>query len=168
MIADLTAELYTTRYTKKSSPGTGFESRRDLERNRLRAAALPFRLCISFTVEGFNQHVVYLDFHGFADLLIENFIHEPLVGCSDVLQPKGHYLVAVSPSLDDEKGLRLVILVHQDLIIAGVGVHEAEQLIAGSCIHKLVDSPQLEVILRACFVGVIDANSPFVIFLFHN
>ncbi|CAL9000815.1 unnamed protein product, partial [Prunus brigantina] len=87
------------------------------------------------TFWGFDQHVVHIDLHSFADLLLDDFIHEPLIGCSNVLQPKGHDLVAVGPSLDDERSFRLVILVHQDLVIAGVGVHEAEQLIARSGIH---------------------------------
>ncbi|KAI5349225.1 hypothetical protein L3X38_002112 [Prunus dulcis] len=66
MRAELVAELDTARYTNKPLPGTGFESRGgevralknglhlsvDFERNRLRAAALLVRLCISFTVEG--------------------------------------------------------------------------------------------------------------------
>ncbi|KAI5344504.1 hypothetical protein L3X38_012381 [Prunus dulcis] len=62
MRAELTDELATARYMNKSSPGTGFESRGalknglhlsvDHERNRLRAVALPVKLCISFTVEG--------------------------------------------------------------------------------------------------------------------
>ncbi|KAI5316318.1 hypothetical protein L3X38_036025 [Prunus dulcis] len=34
---------------------------------------------------------------------------------------------------------RLVILVHQDLIIAGVGVHEAEQLIGSKCLWAFRD-----------------------------
>ncbi|CAL2239310.1 unnamed protein product [Prunus armeniaca] len=60
MKAELTAELDTAWYMNKSSPRTGFESRGrevslhlsvDLERNWLRAATLPVRLCISFTVE---------------------------------------------------------------------------------------------------------------------
>ncbi|CAL9025497.1 unnamed protein product, partial [Prunus brigantina] len=87
------------------------------------------------TLWGLDQHVVHVDFHSFADLLLEDFIHEPLVGCSGVLQPKGHDLVVVGPPLDDERGFRLVILMHQDLVMAGVGIHEVEQLIARSGIH---------------------------------
>ncbi|CAL8163985.1 unnamed protein product [Prunus armeniaca] len=61
MRPELTAKLDTARYTNKSSPGISFDSRGalknglhlpvDLERNQLRVAALPVRLCISFTVE---------------------------------------------------------------------------------------------------------------------
>ncbi|KAI5324121.1 hypothetical protein L3X38_033194 [Prunus dulcis] len=117
-----------------------------------------------------DLHVVHIDFHSFANLLLKDLIHEPLVGCSGVLQPKGHDLVAVGPSLDDERDLRLVILMHQDLMIARVGVHEAEQLIARSGIHELVNSRQWEVVFRACFieVGVIDTDSPFALFLFRH
>ncbi|KAI5349648.1 hypothetical protein L3X38_002537 [Prunus dulcis] len=61
MRAELVAELDTARDTNKPLPGTSFESRGgenglhlsiDFERNQLRAAALPVRLCISFTMEG--------------------------------------------------------------------------------------------------------------------
>ncbi|KAI5323668.1 hypothetical protein L3X38_032740 [Prunus dulcis] len=234
MRAELMAELDTARYTNKSSPKIGFESRGDLEWNRLRAPALPVRLCISFTVEGdfisrmalicrgcasiprcvtrypknwpedtpkvhftwfqlhailaeqveclggvfdvictlwgLDQHVIHIDFHNFANLLLEDFIHEPLVGCSGVLQPKGHDLVAVGPSLNDERSFCLVVLMHYDLVIARVGIHEAEQLITRCGIHELVNSRQWEVVFRACFVevNVIDADSSFGLFLFRH
>ncbi|KAI5335189.1 hypothetical protein L3X38_025322 [Prunus dulcis] len=81
---------------------------------------------------GFDQHIIHVDFHGSADLRLENLIHKPLVGCSNILQPKRYDHVAVGPSLEDERGLCLVIIVYHNLIIAGVGIHEAEQLVAGS------------------------------------
>ncbi|KAI5313158.1 hypothetical protein L3X38_042332 [Prunus dulcis] len=77
------------------------------------------------TLRSFDQHVLQVNFHGFVDLHLVNFIHKHLVGCSSVF-------ITVGPSLDDERCLRLVILMHQDLIIVEVGVHEAEQLIVGS------------------------------------
>ncbi|CAL2237870.1 unnamed protein product [Prunus armeniaca] len=161
MRVELTAKLDAARYTNKSSPGTDFEEsvegrysarqalyflhcgRRLHLENCFDLASLHAILaeqakCLGEVFEvvcplrGFDQHIVYVDFHGYADLLLENFVHEPLVGCSGVLQPKGHDLVAVGPSLDDERGLHLVIIVHHNLIIAGVSIHEAEQLIAGS------------------------------------
>ncbi|KAI5317147.1 hypothetical protein L3X38_036854 [Prunus dulcis] len=130
MRAELTAELDTDRYTNKSSPRTGFESRGGIPRigRRIHQMCIYSGLtscdigeaaeCLSkiFDVIGtfwvFDRHVIHVDLYGFADLLIEDFIKEPLVGCFGVLQPKKHDLVAIDPSLDDERSFRLVILVH--------------------------------------------------------
>ncbi|KAI5312930.1 hypothetical protein L3X38_042104 [Prunus dulcis] len=51
---------------------------------------------------------------------------------------------------------------HEDLVVAGIGVHEAEELRAGRGVHQLVDSWQQEAILWACFVQIciILAHSP--------
>ena len=53
-----------------------------------------------------------------------------LEGGSGVLQTECHHLVAVNPSVCDGSGLVFIWSVHLDLVVARVGVHEAEQLVA--------------------------------------
>ena len=66
--------------------------------------------------ERLDEHVVYVDLH--AQVVCEHFVDKPLVGCTSVLQAEGHDLIAEDPPFGGEGRLLLVILVHQDLIIA--------------------------------------------------
>ena len=47
----------------------------------------------------------------------ENPIHQPLVGCVGVLQPKGHNFVIVTGELRPERSLTLIAGVHMDLVV---------------------------------------------------
>ncbi|KAI5324982.1 hypothetical protein L3X38_034055 [Prunus dulcis] len=108
------------------------------------------------------QHVVNVNFHDVADVTGEDFVDEPLVCCPRVLQTERHDIIAVQPFVCYECGMFAVGRVHEYLIIAGVGIHKAQQLVAGSGIHELVYPWQREAVLRAGFVeiGIVLAHSP--------
>ena len=58
----------------------------------------------------------------------EDLIDHPLIGDSGILQPEGHYLITVSPSVNDEGYLLFIFGIHPDLIVSGEGIHERHKL----------------------------------------
>lgn len=75
--------------------------------------------------ESIDQHVIYINLHNIANMLLENLVHKPLVGCFGV-QPKGHDFVGICAFFYYERSLHFFIFVHHNLIIAEVDVHEVE------------------------------------------
>ena len=51
---------------------------------------------------GFDEHVIYIDLHHFADLFLEHHIDQSLVGHTPILKSKRHHLVAVQAAVCDE------------------------------------------------------------------
>ena len=88
----------------------------------------------------FDHHVIDVGLHFFVELFGKNFIDHPLVGSSSILQPEGHYLVAVSPSVNHEGYFFFIFLCHSDLIVTQEGIYKRHQLKPQGGIHKLVDA----------------------------
>ena len=66
---------------------------------------------------GLAKNIVDVDLHGFAHQWSKYFGHQPLIGCSDILQAKRHYIVAVQ-SVRCNEGLFLYIRrVHGNLVV---------------------------------------------------
>ena len=95
-------------------------------------------------------------------MLLEHPVHEPLVGSSCVLEPKGHHTIAIGPLPCDECGLFLVVGIHADLVVAEESIHEIEEFMADYGIYDEVDPWQRETIFWACLVDVSEvyAESP--------
>ena len=117
---------------------------------------------------GFYQHVIYVRLHGWSYMLLEHPVHQPLIGGSYVLDPKWHHTIAIGSLHCDERGLFLDVWVHDDLVVAGEGIHKTEEFMAGSGIHDEVDSRQRETVFWACSVDVseVDAESPLSVRFF--
>ena len=86
---------------------------------------LPQVLQVVDISETLHKHVIDVHLHGTSDLLLENLVGHPLESCSYVLQSERHHHVAVDPSVGDEHHLVFVLGMHLDLVVPGVGVHEA-------------------------------------------
>lgn len=63
-----------------------------------------------------------------------------LTCCPDVLKAKRHDLVIVESSVNGEGSLLLVRIVHADLVIVRVGVHDTEEGMPCCGIYQLVDT----------------------------
>ena len=96
---------------------------------------------------GFYQHVIYVHLHGCSYLLLKHPVHQPLIGSSCVLEPKGHHTIKIGSLRCDERGLFLVVWVHTDLVVSGEGVHKTEEFMAGCGIYDEVDPRQRETVL---------------------
>ena len=87
----------------------------------------------------FYQHIVHVYFHIAPDLIFEDLIDKSLVGGAGILQPEGHYSVAVEALGGHEGSVLLVFRHHSDLIVPDESVHEAEQSKSRRRVYQLVD-----------------------------
>jgi len=71
--------------------------------------------------------------------MAENFVHQPLVGCSSVLKTKGHNSVKVVSVIRDEGGLVHVRCGHRDLVVSGICIQETKYFIPCHAVNKSVD-----------------------------
>ena len=67
---------------------------------------------------GLDEYVINIDLHCLIDLFFEHHIDQTLVGCTYILESKGHYPVAVQVAVSDERGVLLIRDVHGDLIVS--------------------------------------------------
>ena len=79
-----------------------------------------------FFAEVFDQHVINVHLHGFADQFSENYINKALVCCPNVLQAERHNLVPIETAICGERHHVFIIRAHAYLIITRVGIHEAK------------------------------------------
>ena len=89
-------------------------------------------------LETLYEHVVDIHLHCASYQLLEDFIDHLVEGDSDIIQPEGHYFVAVDGTTSVEGNLALILWLYLDLIISGVGIHEAEKFMTRSCVDHLV------------------------------
>jgi len=71
--------------------------------------------------------------------MAENFVHQPLVGCSSILKIKGHNSVKLVGVIHDEVGLIHVRCSHRDLIVSEICIQEAKYFIPCHAVNKPVD-----------------------------
>ena len=69
-----------------------------------------------------SHDVVHIDLHKPIDKTLEDLVHEPLVGCSSVLQAKWHHLIAVVDVVRHEDHLLFIPGVHAYLVVAKVSI----------------------------------------------
>ena len=73
---------------------------------------------------GLDKHIVNIDFHCPAHQWPEYLGHQSLIGCSDVLQTKGHHIVAVYPVQCNKGHFLRNRRVHWNLVVAGEGIQK--------------------------------------------
>jgi hypothetical protein len=95
------------------------------------------------SLHAFYQHIVDVDFNISADLVLEHFVHQPLISGSSILQPKGHHSVTIETSISHKSGFLLVYLIHVYLVESTNRVHPRER----------------ETILRASFVQISEVHA---------
>ena len=113
------------------------------------------RLC------AFYQHIVYIYFHVPSYLSLEHFVHKPLVRCPCILQTEGHNFVVIQASIGDKRGLFLIFRVHEDLVVIGECIHEAEQFVTGCKVDQGINAWEGEAVLWTGFVEVGEVHAHF-------
>jgi hypothetical protein len=115
-------------------------------------------------VSGLDDHVIHIGFNVLVELLLEVGLDSSLVCSADILQPERHCCVAVGAEQGDECGLLLVFFLDSNLVVPGVAVEEAEQVVARRGVDDLINPRQPEGVLRIVLVevGVVDAYPPLV------
>src|SRR3954465_5279050 len=67
---------------------------------------------------------------------MENIIHGPLVRGADILQSKRHDYILKQPhrTWDSECSLVYVFWSHKNLVVTGIAIHEAQDLMTSRCV----------------------------------
>jgi len=87
----------------------------------------------------FDNHVIDVYFDTLSHQMTENYIHQPLVGCSGVLEVKRHNSLKIIGVVCDEGGLVHVGCDHGDLIVTGICIQEIEYFISHRTVNKSVN-----------------------------
>ena len=87
----------------------------------------------------FDNHVIDVYFDALSYQMAENFVHEPLVGCSGVFETKRHNSVIIIGVVYDEGSLVHVGCGHGDLIVTRICIQETEYLISRRAVNKSVN-----------------------------
>ena len=103
-----------------------------------------------------------------SDLLLEDFVHQSLIGCARILETERHDPVTVKAMISDESCLFFVFQRHSNLIIAGERIHEGEELMARGRVHQLIDSGKGIAVLRTGLIQLFEvyAHPPLAVCLF--
>ena len=108
-------------------------------------------------------HIIDVHLHTLLDDGFKHLVHYLLVGCSCVLEPKGHDLVAIQSSVHNEGGLLLVSMTQGNLMMPGEGTHEAEHRVSDYGVYQFINLGQWRAVLLAGLVveaHKIHAHSP--------
>ena len=67
--------------------------------------------------------------------ILEEPVDHALKGGPNIFESEGHHLLAIDSPTSGESSLAFIWWMHLDLVVPGVGVHEAEELMARSCFY---------------------------------
>jgi len=87
----------------------------------------------------FDNHVINVYFDTLSHQMTENFVHQPLVGCSGIYEAKRHNPVKIIGVVCDEGGLVHVGCGHGDLIVTGICVKKTEDFVSRHAVNKSVN-----------------------------
>jgi len=77
-----------------------------------------------------HQHIIDVCLHGALDQILKDFVNHSLERGPDVLESKGHHLVAIDFLIGYEGSFFFIWWVYLDLIVARISVHEGKELMA--------------------------------------
>jgi len=83
--------------------------------------------------------IINVYFDTFSHQMTENFVHEPLVGCSGVFEAKRHDSVKIIGVDCNESGLVHVRCDHGDLIVTGICVEKTEKFVSRHAVNKSIN-----------------------------
>ena len=114
-----------------------------------------------------HHNIVYIDVGISAKLLEEALLHATLKSGTGISQAECHGQVAEGSEWCDEGGLQPIGRVQLDLVVAGIGIKEGQQLTSVCGVNHLIYPRQSKRIFGAGFVeaGVINAHAPLVVLL---
>lgn len=78
---------------------------------------------------------VHIDLHVSANLIFKNFVHQTIVCCICILEPKEHDHVTVESMISYKGSILLIFGCHLYLVITIEGIYKGEELMIESCIN---------------------------------
>ena len=107
----------------------------------------------------FDDHIVYICLHYFADLCFQACLNHALIGCTDVFEPERHGVKAKGAVWSDECRCGLIGLCHFDLMVSGVCVEETQRVVSCGGINDLVNAGQWERVFRASLIELLEIDA---------
>ena len=77
-------------------------------------------------------NIIYIYLHILSNLILEDMVNQPLVGCYGILQAKRHNLITITPFMSDKRYFLLIFLFHWDLVVPLSIINEAIQTVTSS------------------------------------
>ena len=74
----------------------------------------------------FDDHIIYVCFDYFADLVGQTCLNHALIGCTGVLEPERHGIKKEGDVWGDKCRCGLIRLRHLNLMVSGVCVEETQ------------------------------------------
>ena len=110
-------------------------------------------------MSGFNDHIVYVCLHCFADLCFQACLNHALIGRTGVFEPERHSIETKGAVRSNECRCGLIGLRHLDLMVSGVCIEETQRVVSRGSIDNLIDAGEGEGILRASLVKVLEIDT---------
>ena len=88
---------------------------------------------------GFDDDIVDIHMYIFTDLVMQTFLHTPLVCRPCISQTKWHSDIAISPVWGNKSGLYLIIKVQWYLVKTRIHIKKRQQLASGCGVDHLID-----------------------------
>ena len=110
--------------------------------------------------------IIHVNLHVRTDNPLEDLVHKPLVGRSNILQIERHYLIVIVRIVRHEGGFLSVLWVHAYLVVVKVRVQEIENFVGGCTIHQSVDiGSEYESLGHALLRFIVHTHPPLVVSL---
>ena len=107
----------------------------------------------------FDDHIIYICLHCFADLACQTCLNHALICCAGVFEPEGHCVEAEWAVWCDKCRCGLVWFCHLDLMVAGICVEETQRIMSCGSVDNLIDAGEGEGILWASLVEVLEIDT---------
>ena len=88
---------------------------------------------------GFDDNIVDIFLNILTNLVMQAFLHAPLICHTYISQTEWHSDIAISPVRGNESSLYLIIGVQWDLVKTRVTIKERQQLASGCGVDHLID-----------------------------
>ena len=108
---------------------------------------------------GFDDHIIYVCLHYFADLVCQTCLNHALICCAGVFEPEGHCVKTEGAIWSDKCRCSLIGLRHLNLMVSGVCVEETQSVVSCGSVDNLIDAREGEGILGASLVKVLEIDT---------
>jgi len=121
----------------------------------MRPHDIEYRLQICYVIifgTIFYCNIVYIAFHCFAYMLVENCIHSSLVCCPRVLQSERHNSITIYPQWRPERCMLVIFKVHLNLIVSRESIHERHPFKSTRVFNHNICDWKGELIFSTCLI----------------
>ena len=109
---------------------------------------------VLFTRVRFDDNIVHIDFNVSTNHVVEDVIHQPLVGSSDLFDAKWHDLIVEVVGISPKSHFLFISRMDLDLIVPRECIEKTEDIVACCSVNESIDGRQRIGIFRTCFIKI--------------